>query len=337
MRIIHLIGNGFDINQNIKTRYPEFYEYYCSIHSENPIIKKLKKAIESDLDDWSDMEKAFGKHTLKMDSQEELDLIVTDIARNLGVYLKKQEDNFDYSTVDKKKIHDYLAHPEKVLLPADRNEMTEFKRKYSNSAWLTDVVTFNYTRVLERMLEDEYKNITIGTHHNSIKNTLRDIDHIHGFTNRRLIFGLNDVSQIENEKFHNNKDVLELIVKSTANKVCRTTVDERVIARIKQANLICVFGSSIGETDQCWWELIGECLKKDIRLIIYDIDPLHDELLPQKRGRTRRRVIDNFLTKTNLTSEERIAVEQKIIVGLNTSMFSDIYQEEQLLTVVNHQ
>lgn len=28
MQILYLIGNGFDINLNMKTRYTEFYEHY---------------------------------------------------------------------------------------------------------------------------------------------------------------------------------------------------------------------------------------------------------------------------------------------------------------------
>ncbi|WP_040254742.1 AbiH family protein [Psychroserpens mesophilus] len=325
MRIIHLIGNGFDINHGIKTRYPDFYQYYRAVHSDNSIINKLKEEIANDHVNWSDMEFAFGKHTSKITSLEELDLIVTDIAKNLGEYLKKQEDKFDFSKVNKRKIHEYLANPENVLLPADKNQITKFKNNFKNLTWTTDIVTFNYTKVLEEMLGNEFKNINIGNHHNGLSNTLRSIDHIHGYTNRRLIFGLNDISQVENEEFHNNQDIFELIIKSAANQASRTTIDQRVITRIKQANLICLFGSSIGETDKCWWELIGECLKKDIRLIIYDIDPLIDELLPQKKMRTERKIIEKFLIKTNLSKEEKNLARNRIFIGLNTDMFSDVY------------
>ncbi len=325
MRIVHLIGNGFDINLNIETRYPEFYEYYRSVHSDNEIINSLKDEIESDLEYWSDMEKAFGRHTSILNTQEELDLVVQDIARNLGKYLKKQEDKFDYKKVDKKKVHNYLANPENTLSPTDKIKMTHFKRNFASNVWQTNIITFNYTRVLERMLGDEYKNVLIGTHHNNIGNNLSDIEHIHGFTDKRLIFGLNDLSQIENEKFRNNQDIEELIVKSSANRACKTNVDNRVISKIKNANLICIFGSSIGETDKCWWELIGECLKKDIRLIIFERDPDIDDLLPQTQGRTERKVIKNFLSKTNLTKEERETVKEKIIVGINTSLFKEVH------------
>ena len=40
MKFVFLIGNGFDLNLNLKTRYRNFYDRYISLPSKNSTIKK---------------------------------------------------------------------------------------------------------------------------------------------------------------------------------------------------------------------------------------------------------------------------------------------------------
>ena len=39
MNIVHIIGNGFDLNLDLKTSYRHFYEYYKNQESKNENIK----------------------------------------------------------------------------------------------------------------------------------------------------------------------------------------------------------------------------------------------------------------------------------------------------------
>ena len=61
MNIVYLIGNGFDINIGLKTRYKDFYDYYLALDSsgDNEHVKKLKEHLKETLstDDkyWSDL------------------------------------------------------------------------------------------------------------------------------------------------------------------------------------------------------------------------------------------------------------------------------------------
>jgi len=77
-----------------------------------------------------------------------------------------------------------------------------------------------------------------------------------------MVIGVNDISQIKNESFHNSRDVLESIVKSECNRANRNNIDRQLTNKINTANLICIFGSSIGETDNKWWELIVIWIKR---------------------------------------------------------------------------
>lgn len=57
MNITFLIGNGFDINLGLKTRYTDFYPYYLSQNHDDII----SKAIANDYDRWADLELALGQ------------------------------------------------------------------------------------------------------------------------------------------------------------------------------------------------------------------------------------------------------------------------------------
>lgn len=102
MNILFLIGNGFDLNLGLKTRYSEFYEYYKSINSQSDSINTLKENISTNLENWSDLELALGSYTDNIRSREEFDEIFEDIGDKLADYLQQEENKFDYSKIDGK-------------------------------------------------------------------------------------------------------------------------------------------------------------------------------------------------------------------------------------------
>lgn len=321
MRTAFLFGNGFDLNLDIKTRYADFYEYYRSVHSKDSDINNLKEEISKDLTNWADMELEFGRYSEKIKNEEKLRKIIIDIQTNLAEYLERQEEKFDFSTINKEKFLTHLSSPEEELFVADRNELRSFKSKFNSKEIAIDIITFNYTRIVEKIFEGDFRNSTITTLNNKpVK--LKGIYHIHGLTDHRMIFGVNDFDQLSNEDFHNNQNVVEMIIKNECNKANRSNTDKIVESRIKSAHLICIFGSSIGDTDKCWWEFIGEQLKRDIKLIIFDRDVEIDPRFEHMQLAVERRKKREFLSKTNLTDTEKESVDSKIFIGLNTQMFN---------------
>jgi hypothetical protein len=93
---------------------------------------------------------------------------------------------------------------------------------------------------------------------------LSQIVHIHGVAeeNKTILLGVNDLSQIENESIREDIDLLDIIVKPQTNKESRSGIDTQCIYLLQKANLICIFGSSIGNTDKMWWKILGERLNK---------------------------------------------------------------------------
>lgn len=327
MNILFFIGNGFDINIGLNTSYKAFLEFYKSEPSNNENVEKLKKELNSNSLDWSDVEITFGKYTKQISSIEEFDEIYDDLTDKLSDFILDQEKNFNVSSLSKENFSKYLIFPEKTLSPADINSFNSFREPWSNSTWNTDIITFNYTRIIEKIIGEEKGKIQIGKHSNTGNVFLRSINHIHGFAESRLVFGVNDESQIHNSSFHDNPYILNDLIKSKCNQAIGHTIDDKCKNKVSRANLICIFGSSIGDTDNIWWKLIGQrLLENKTRLIIFNFDPIRivENKRPQKKIRFEDQVRRKFLKKTDLSEEEKSKIEDKIFIGHNTNMFGEL-------------
>lgn len=322
MKIVYIVGNGFDINLGLKTKYNQFYEYYKEIDSSSERILKLKENINNDYKNWSDLELALGEYTSNLNSLNEFDEVFEDILENLANYLQIEEDKFELNNIDIDKFLDFLCFPEKSLLARDKNDINTYKTNWSSQNWLVNIITLNYTNILDKIIDNRTDNYKIGTNNKS-SIYLNGLEHIHGYINDRMIMGVNDITQIKNSSLHNNRDVLEAIVKSQCNKAHKHTIDDKCIAQISNANLICIFGSSIGETDNFWWELIGDKLKNNVcRLIIFARCEDISLIKGYKKERKVREYKELFLSKINLTEKEKSIIENNIYVGINTDFFN---------------
>lgn len=240
--------------------------------------------------------------------------------------MKKEESKFNSGEVNKEKFLENLVKPEVFLPLADSSEIIAHKNKYLNSHWAIDIFTFNYTTIIEKIIGNG-KNLKIGHHQkptNSV--TLRGVEHIHGYVDNRMVLGVNDVSQLKNKDFHQNVDVLEAIVKEKCNAAYGHTIDNLFKTKIAQADFICIFGASLGDTDNMWWELIGKRLKNaQIPIIIFTKgEEVISPRISYKNNRTKRKMRNYFLKKTKLTKEEIEQVNENIYVGLDTEMFKEI-------------
>ncbi len=321
MNILFLIGNGFDLNLGLKTSYRDFYNYYQTVNSKVDFVKQLKKDISGDLRNWSDLELALGDYTEKINSREEFDEIIRDIRTNLAEYLEKQEAEFDFSKLKGIKLLEGLSYPEKFLLSADYKKISSFRNKWKNHQWNVNVFTFNYTRSIENIIDDKQRINPIGTH-NKLSIALKSIEHIHGYTNDRMVLGVNDIKQIKNESLCSDLDITESLIKPQCNQAQKHSIDNLLMQRINVADLICIFGSSIGDTDTLWWELIGEQLKRECHLMIFEKCEEIIQRDEHMKGREERRVKKHFLSKTNLKEDERKKYQKNIYVGINCDIFN---------------
>lgn len=324
MKILWIIGNGFDLNLNLKTSYHDFYQYYKTVESKNATVQKLKENISASYESWADLELQLGDYTQHLKTEKELDDIMLDIGNELSKYLTLEEQKIEKYEIDQQKFFAYLQFPEKLFLPADKEKLSNHKKKWLRSNWEISIYTFNYTSIIEKIIGENQNNVLIGKRGNNLTDNLREFQHIHGSLKKNMVMGVNDVSQLANENFHKNPNILEQIVKSECINANKELIDRKFTAKISEANLICIFGSSIGDTDTRWWELIGQRLKQDCNLIIFSIGEEIPERIRFMQTRAERTLRDLFLSKTKLSEKEMASVETKIFIGLNTGMFNDI-------------
>lgn len=325
MKIVYIIGNGFDLNQQMPTRYVDFYNYYNSITSPNTLIEELKRNIGSNYETWADLEIGLGAYTNKLKTTEEFDIVYENLSEELGNYLKKQEEIIIKKKGDSKKIQQHLSKPESFLPTALGDLLIQYKDDWMNSPWTTDIITLNYTKTIEHILNLPSYNSQIGVHHKNVPITLKSVEHLHGYTDDRMILGVNDVTQLSNTEFHSNQDIIEALVKPSSNKASYDIVDEKCKNIIAQANLIYIYGCSIGETDKLWWNLIATNLRKDCRLVIFSRAENINKRHKYKQNRPARAIKELFIQRAGINKDFLNELDPaKITVAVNSSIFSDL-------------
>ena len=102
----------------------------------------------------------------------------------------------------------------------------QFKEKFKDRNWQTEIVTFNYTNTVEKLNEDVESNLIGHKYNSDLKNIVnKNVIHIHGLVGDGMILGVNDLSQVSNIELHDNIDIEESIVKSKFNEACGEKFD----------------------------------------------------------------------------------------------------------------
>ena len=71
-----------------------------------------------------------------------------------------------------------------------------------------------------------------------------------------ILLGVDHGEQIASAQCRQCDDVVDLLLKPQANEGRGTLVDEECLRLIAGADVICLFGLSLGPTDQIWWTAI---------------------------------------------------------------------------------
>ena len=312
MNILYIFGNGFDKAQGMKTSYPEFYQYLMkkkgSIH-----LEQLKKDINDNNELWSDMEEALGKFTTQIFDASNFDDLYFELSDHLQNYLKNEEDNYNPSDQQKSKFIQDIINPFSYIGETDLNNLNylhSIEKNYMldplNNVYNISFMTLNYTYTIEKLLPDdaviENGNNPYDYNYNLEKNYyLRQLIHVHGQLNDSIIIGVDNEDQIANEQFRQNADIIDLLVKEQSNRVMGTTRQELCERLIKSADVIILYGVSLGATDAHWWNLIGKKFsEKELFIIQHIFKKDYTEVPPTRKqlyGRIKRENRINIMKK----------------------------------------
>ncbi len=275
MKITFFIGNGFDLNQNLKTSYPQFLNEYFNNSQECPkYIEEFKKHLHN-YDCWSDLELALGSMLAEYDKNTVDDFIkgLEDLKEKLSLYLKKQEKCFKYKIRKiKKELKRTIA-----IYNTKNGYLYPFYDLYADNSEENEIsfVSFNYTRIINNMC-NKIRKKRLSLDWENTKNNIRTVLSVHGNTKTGFILGLNDSTQIHNDALRNHPKLLKHLIKREQIKVMnRGNVSTNIDNILYNSDVIYVYGMSIGETDNMYWDSICQWLNKTDKhiLIVNKFEP----------------------------------------------------------------
>ena len=267
MRILLIVGNGFDLNLGLPTSYRHFYKYYLEhTESRNEHVNKLKTIIKDDIENWSDLELKLGEVTEQFTSPNHFIAAFRDLKKHLTAYLKTVN-SVEIPNIDKisTQFADDIIGFKKNLDPKYKSTYNSFVQNITDKKITLDILTFNYTDTIENIADQleahpEYAD----------KIVVENIYHIHQQLNELgIILGVNDENQIQNKSLSIHPDIKATMIKPYINSEYVSGTDKECKQAIDRANMVILFGVSLGATDRMWWNYLGEQVAAYPKRIIY--------------------------------------------------------------------
>lgn len=270
MELTFILGNGYDKAIGMKTGYWDFYQWYVTQPDESPDVTLMKSEINKYLNGeestWADFEIALGQFTSVISDKEKFIEVFQHARAALIRYLceeyeKRTNENEDFLKsatfrlveLSQKASQD-LSEDRKPLFLVTKDVQTVF-----------NCITFNYTPVLRDGYQDMVDNTGGISNRDGWYGTyeLGKMLNVHGQLDDFPILGVDNPSQIANESFRNDPDILQLMVKGEIDKKLGRHWREEAQEIIKNSDKIYVYGASMGDTDEFWWKTLAKWYEDD--------------------------------------------------------------------------
>lgn len=266
MNVTLIIGNGFDLNMGLPTAYSDFYKYYLEVDSPKSTTL-IKQEIGEKPRNWSDLEKSMGEISKKYQQDSDAYIQAFENVRDeLATYLE-EVDKIEIPNLDNLAEHflQDMLDIDRYLDNKPKQEYRDFLKgiNYHNDIEL-NVINFNYTSTVEIMMALHNERAMPPK-----KVTFHEVIHVHQDLNTGILMGVNDVSQIANEGYGNEFDIRSMMVKPFINEMFAAGNDNQAKNVIINSNVIILFGTSFGETDEDWWKWIMTNIYGSNKRIIY--------------------------------------------------------------------
>lgn len=286
--ITFLIGNGFDINFGLKTKYSDFYNEYLESNKDvdpNSNIGKFCKLIESDYETWSDFEGAFAQKI--WGTKDDIADILYDFSVKFSEYLRKQIALCDYS--DKEiigKFENFISKGYNTLEPMDKQILEKKNNEIHSDDVIVDFINFNYTDTLNKLIKCILKGKDgklLYSHRVSragggsvlCSKYIGEMLHIHGMLGGTIIIGVDSLQQLANENLRNDNKIAKYCVKSEMNRdYGNGNIENKFKEMISRSSIIYAYGLSFGESDRSRWDILSKWLQTDKghKLIIFKLN-----------------------------------------------------------------
>lgn len=265
--ITFIIGNGFDINLGMKTRYSDVYDGYIVTPSDNDNIAAFKHDLQNDKHRnyklWSDFEMGMAEYAKSFES--ELDFV--ECIRDFKAFMVKHLLNEEEKIIrrwrnDERYLRTYSSFLEKSVRNCSNNLTPNAKRRIDDAMRLHPVrysfITLNYTSVLDYFIEYYNKKLYDPNQVFSFANSI----HLHGRLKEDVVLGVDNEAQLSNQfelTVRGRRAFLKPLINHDYDQG-RVDEAKKVIAN---SDVICVYGMSFGLSDLSWTSAIMEWLQRD--------------------------------------------------------------------------
>ena len=282
MNITYILGNGFDIQLGLKSRYCDFLEEYIKPKdgdSEN--VKAFREYLKerANYERWSDAEKAMGEDLGRF-SDETVGVYrdqLINFEDELADYLDKQESacNWDRSEEIRDRFVEFIRMSI-VKVAKDIYEQPDVSNRNFN------FISLNYTALIDKvfhccLLNGGFVIYQDIRRDSTNQDVLGKIYHVHGDLVDGIIMGVNDESQLTiSPELTIDDEIRWQFQKDELSKRSSKERTEAAKELIEYSDVIVLYGVSYGETDARWWNEITKWLKHDedhrVLAFIYDED-----------------------------------------------------------------
>lgn len=324
MQVTFLIGNGFDLNLGLETKYTHFYPLYLSSPKftvDDPDILAFKELLAENgsYARWADFERALGEHTAEppLNNETSLRKCLRDFKRCFAQYLQQQEDRINFDdcsrSMAQKFAEDLRTHKDYLEPRLLRIVQSALPPK---EVLVYHILDFNYTTVIDRLFPlFSFSDLRGGDKGRLI--------HVHGTHTTGMILGVDNLSQVANPDLFTNAVQQRLFLKPLLNQQSGQGHDQDALSCINQSDEICIFGMSLGETDRIWWQRIGRWLNVNSRhqLLIFTRRQSLDPLIPEDILDYQDEIRNLFLSRTELAPESYPDFRDRIHIVITSDFF----------------
>lgn len=343
--VTFLIGNGFDLNVGLNTRYTDFYKIYTAENAnDSDIIRRFKKDIlkseEENWKTWADFEMGMGQQSKNFAGNNQVEDFIecfNDFVVCFNKYLVDECEKISWNAVEKSiyelfvnsVVHFYI-----YIKSVGTKYMQETIEHLQDQGAKTHFIQFNYTNAFDKLIQRSNLVKLVSAYHFTFGENL----HVHGkIYGGHPSIGVNDESQIENETIRNDPRIQTIFIKPKFLDALQNRNINQIIPRTEALNaitesaVICSFGASMGDSDKYWWEKIGEWLRQsDGLLVIFDISGSRDDgtsplaflnSINDVENR-KKEIFQRFIRLSGIDSNWLNDNPNKILVELDSDMFS---------------
>lgn len=341
MNITFMIGNGFDLNLGLNTRYTDFInEYKREMPFDSESVRLFKRDLRKDSEQyncWANAELAMGQYSKTMmerygkNAAEVYADLHDDFCRELSTYLNKQQEKVAGLQLKDQFINSLskIAHGFSSTQKSQIETCVSKEKTYDYS-----FIVFNYTTIIDDLLTGEKK---IGEHAYvypngkkvSLDESIREMIHVHGTITDAMVLGVNDITQFASPEIFDEQpnEYKSSFIKREFNAMVEEGTHEKTLDILSRSALIYIYGMSLGETDKIWWQEIYNLMKRNraLRIIIQSVNAPSARLTPRPLA-TFTRMLRQRLIGYSLENGQE--ADEQILSRIHITGF-DIFEDLQ--------